>query len=110
MREASTSSREAALHLGSPVWPRVFPWVARSYQKLDGLIELAQLSSARDETSLRYLIYKQFSAIGQQRDASTAGIWVFIASEIMFFGAFSLAFTVYRLAYIRAVNARMSWT
>jgi cytochrome c oxidase subunit 3 len=52
----------------------------------------------------RASLYEHFSDIEQQRETSTTGIWVFIASEIMFFGALILAFTVYRLAYTQAFN------
>lgn len=50
----------------------------------------------------RAILYEQFSDIEQQRATSTAGIWVFIASEIMFFGALILAFSVYRITYASA--------
>ena len=45
----------------------------------------------------RTILYEQFTDLEQQRESSTAGIWVFIASEIMFFGALMVAFTVYRI-------------
>jgi cytochrome c oxidase subunit 3 len=32
----------------------------------------------------------------QQRDASTLGMWVFLVTEILFFGGFFLTYTVYR--------------
>jgi cytochrome c oxidase subunit 3 len=35
----------------------------------------------------------------QQRDASTFGFWVFLATEVMFFGGLFLAYIVYRNAY-----------
>jgi cytochrome c oxidase subunit 3 len=50
----------------------------------------------------RAILYEHFSDIEQQREAATAGIWVFIASEIMFFGALILAFCVYRFSYTQA--------
>src|SRR5258708_5026998 len=34
-----------------------------------------------------------------QRDAPTLGMWVFLASEVMFFGALFLGYTVYRALY-----------
>src|ERR1700744_5799383 len=52
----------------------------------------------------RAILYEHFSDIEQQRDASTAGIWVFIGSEIMFFGALILAFCVYRFSYTQAFS------
>jgi cytochrome c oxidase subunit III len=55
-------------------------------------------------TNNRAILYEHFSDIEQQRETSTAGIWVFIASEIMFFGALILAFSVYRFNYPQAFS------
>jgi cytochrome c oxidase subunit 3 len=38
----------------------------------------------------------QFDDAGQQREASTIGMWLFIATEILFFGAMFLGYTAYR--------------
>jgi cytochrome c oxidase subunit 3 len=38
----------------------------------------------------------------QQRDASSLGMWVFLVTEILFFGGLFLAYTVYRSEYARA--------
>lgn len=40
-----------------------------------------------------------FADLRQQHEAGTLGMWVFLASELMFFGALFLAYTVYRLMY-----------
>jgi cytochrome c oxidase subunit 3 len=40
----------------------------------------------------------QFDDARQQREASTLGMWVFLATEILFFGGVFAAYTVYRLA------------
>ncbi|MEP6995964.1 MAG: cytochrome c oxidase subunit 3 family protein [Acidobacteriota bacterium] len=37
-----------------------------------------------------------FVSMEQQRDASTLGMWVFLVTEILFFGGFFLAYTIYR--------------
>jgi cytochrome c oxidase subunit III len=42
---------------------------------------------------------EQFQTEEQQKDASTLGMWVFLITEIMFFGGMFLAYTVYRHAY-----------
>jgi cytochrome c oxidase subunit III len=52
----------------------------------------------------RAILYEQFSDLEQQRESSTAGMWVFIGSEIMFFGVLILAFVVYRFNYVSAFN------
>jgi cytochrome c oxidase subunit 3 len=42
---------------------------------------------------------EQFDTAEQQKDASTLGMWIFLITEIMFFGGMFLAYTVYRTAY-----------
>ena len=42
---------------------------------------------------------EQFDTAAQQKDASTLGMWIFLITEIMFFGGMFLAYTVYRSAY-----------
>jgi cytochrome c oxidase subunit 3 len=44
-------------------------------------------------------IREQFDTAEQQKDASTLGMWVFLITEIMFFGGMFLAYTVYRSLY-----------
>ena len=39
------------------------------------------------------------SDVETQRDTPTLGMWVFLASEVMFFGALFLGYTVYRALY-----------
>ena len=41
----------------------------------------------------------QFDDPEQQRQAGALGMWVFLATEILFFGGLFAAYTVYRLAY-----------
>src|SRR4029077_3434035 len=40
-----------------------------------------------------------FEDIEQQRGAERLGMWMFLATEILFFGGIFLAYTVYRLYY-----------
>src|ERR1700681_2794382 len=40
-----------------------------------------------------------FENMEQQREAGTLGMWVFLVTEIMFFGALFLAYTLYRYQY-----------
>jgi cytochrome c oxidase subunit III len=42
---------------------------------------------------------EQFITAEQQKDASTLGMWVFLITEIMFFGGMFLAYSVYRDFY-----------
>jgi cytochrome c oxidase subunit III len=41
----------------------------------------------------------QFNDVEQQRDAVTMGMWVFLATEIMFFGGLFASYVVYRTLY-----------
>jgi cytochrome c oxidase subunit 3 len=40
-----------------------------------------------------------FENLGEQKEASSLGMWLFIAQEVMFFGGLFLAYTVYRNLY-----------
>jgi len=47
----------------------------------------------------------QFEDLGQQADASTLGMWVFLVTEILFFGGLFLTYLVYRNWYPGAFAA-----
>jgi cytochrome c oxidase subunit III len=40
-----------------------------------------------------------FESVEQQKDASSIGMWLFLVTEVMFFGGMFLAYFVYRQAY-----------
>ena len=42
---------------------------------------------------------EQFDTAEQQKDATTLGVWIFLITEIMFFGGLFLAYTIYRDTY-----------
>jgi cytochrome c oxidase subunit 3 len=44
----------------------------------------------------------QFEDMAQQRDADSLGMWVFLVTEIMFFGGLFAAYIVYRALYLPA--------
>ena len=46
-------------------------------------------------------IEQQFHSAAQQRDAATLGMWVFLATEVLFFGGMFLGYTAYRFAHPR---------
>jgi cytochrome c oxidase subunit 3 len=46
-----------------------------------------------------------FDSLDQQREASTLGMWIFLATEIMFFGGLFCAYSVYRTKYHYAFEA-----
>ena len=44
-------------------------------------------------------VAEQFDDIEQQRDAAKLGMWIFLATEVLFFGGLFLGYTVYRFTY-----------
>src|SRR5436190_2721654 len=53
----------------------------------------------------RTILAEQFDDLAQQKEASTLGMWTFLATEIMFFGGLFLSYTVYRTTYPQAFAA-----
>ena len=49
----------------------------------------------------RSLVAEQFDDLEQQRSAAQLGMWVFLATEVLFFGGLFLGYTVYRSLYPR---------
>lgn len=47
----------------------------------------------------------QFDSLAQQHEADTLGMWVFLASEILFFGAMFTAYIIYRTSFPAAFEA-----
>ena len=47
----------------------------------------------------------QFDDLEQQKDAATLGMWVFLVTEILFFGGLFTTYTVYRSLYPQAFTA-----
>ena len=45
-----------------------------------------------------------FENLEHQHDANTLGMWMFLATEVLFFGAVLAAYTVYRLKYFAAFS------
>ena len=51
------------------------------------------------ETHGHRSLQHHFANMEQQREAGTLGMWVFLVTEIMFFGGMFLAYTIYRILY-----------
>src|SRR5580700_3700080 len=47
----------------------------------------------------------QFDSMEQQRGASTLGMWVFLATEVLFFGVLFATYAIYRAWYAEAFAA-----
>ncbi len=50
-------------------------------------------------TAATPFVHEQFEDIEQQRGAAQLGMWIFLATEVLFFGGLFLAYTVYRSLY-----------
>ena len=48
------------------------------------------------------ILHEQFDSLEQQHDASRLGLWLFLATEFLFFGGLFMSFAVYRLVYPQA--------
>ena len=48
---------------------------------------------------------EQFETPGQQKEASTLGMWIFLVTEVMFFGGLFLAYMVYRRLFPEVFSA-----
>lgn len=58
-----------------------------------------------------------FATEGQQRDSASLGMWIFLATEVMFFGGLFCAYLIYRLKYFgdfaaasKSINATLGAT
>lgn len=51
------------------------------------------------------ILAHQFDDLDQQKTASTLGMWVFLGTEIMFFGGLFTSYLIYRLLYPEAFAA-----
>jgi cytochrome c oxidase subunit III len=58
------------------------------------------LPAQGEETYIHPLaLREQFDTVDQQRDASTLGMWIFLITEVMFFGGMFLAYSIYRTKF-----------
>src|SRR3954469_25584232 len=55
-----------------------------------------------DEEQHHPFLQHHFEDLGQQHEASTLGMWMFLSTEILFFGGVLMAYWVYRLMYPEA--------
>ena len=51
------------------------------------------------------IVAHQFDDAAQQHESSTLGMWVFLATEIMFFGGLFTGYTIYRATHAAAFAA-----
>jgi cytochrome c oxidase subunit 3 len=52
-----------------------------------------------DSVLVRHVLEEQYRDLGQQHETASLGMWAFLATEVMFFGALFLGVAVYRTQY-----------
>ena len=57
------------------------------------------MSSALSSTAQKLMLREQYGTPEQQRETVTLGMWIFLATEMMFFGGLFMAFAVYRMRF-----------
>src|SRR5436190_24150880 len=57
---------------------------------------IATYAAAESHASHHPYLQHHFDSMAQQMEASTLGMWVFLVTEIMFFGGLFMAYLVYR--------------
>jgi cytochrome c oxidase subunit 3 len=61
---------------------------------------------------VRHRLEEQYENLEQQHQAASTGMWVFLATEVMFFGTLFLGLGVYRLRYAEAferASEKLNW-
>ena len=69
------------------------------------LITDEQHKSLEHTVLVRRRLEEQYSSLPQQNDTAALGMWLFLATEIMFFGTLFTALIVYRYLYADAFEA-----
>jgi cytochrome c oxidase subunit III len=73
----------------------------------------AEQCAALEHTALvRPQLEEQFESLEQQHQAASLGMWVFLATEVMFFGTLFLSVGVYRYLYpeeIEKASQHLNW-
>lgn len=59
----------------------------------------AKAHSAHPHTGHHPALQHQFENMGQQQESATLGMWLFLVTEIMFFGGLFMAYLLYRVWY-----------
>src|SRR5438094_9094236 len=72
-------------------------------------IQPKKMSILTSPASEDAFVAQQFDDIEQQREAAKLGMWIFLATEVLFFGGLFLGYMIYRFTYCQyfMVNIRM---
>jgi len=61
---------------------------------------MSEMTAHKDEHHEHHpFLQHHFEDLGQQHEASTLGMWAFLATEFLFFGGILLAYWIYRIMY-----------
>jgi len=63
---------------------------------------MAEPAHAPGSGSPHPALVHHFESLSDQKEAATLGMWLFLVTEVMFFGGFFLVYTVYRHWYLHA--------
>src|SRR6266567_8393517 len=74
----------------------------RSSQRIRTSTRTRRSRSLADVHPVEPALQHQFESMEQQKDASSLGMWVFLVTEILFFGGLFLTYTIYRWENARA--------
>ena len=77
----------------------------RGRVRLPVRVETSCCLSARATAAITPALAHQFDDLEQQKEASTLGMWVFLVTEVLFFGGLFAAYSVYRSWYPDAFAA-----
>ncbi|MEQ1821903.1 MAG: cytochrome c oxidase subunit 3 [Fimbriimonadaceae bacterium] len=68
--------------------------------------------SAEAHGHANHLVYHQYEDLEQQRESYIVGMWSFLVTEIMMFGALFLAYMIYRMQYqdhFYVIHKQLDW-
>src|SRR5215831_5803429 len=94
-------------HCGTENWRRVIPgmprdWSGRHHRRHLFITSRKALSSPKRLMHMTELVEQQFDNIEQQRDAAYTGMWIFLSTEVLFFGGVFFTYVIYRGLYYDA--------
>ena len=78
----------------------------------NSLLTVEQRDSLAGTIFERHRLEEQYQNIEQQHQAASLGMWVFLGTEVMFFGALFLSVAIYRFLYpleIEMASERLNW-
>ncbi len=77
-----------------------------SKEQTDAIVKgLVAAAAGKDTVEHHHPLAHQFDNLDQQHEASTLGMWIFLSTEIMFFGGLFTGYTIYRAVYPEAWGA-----